>query len=82
MWPSYQPLLRADFRLFDEYEFKPAAATGGDPDRTAAPFQFPVVAFWGEEDRRISKAMVQVRVGSFPPRFLTGRQPSTQDEGT
>lgn len=46
-----QPLMRADFTLFDEYEHK----HGGAP-----PFPFPVTAFWGTADRRISAAMLQV----------------------
>jgi hypothetical protein len=47
-----QPLMRADFTLFDEYDHRHAGA---------APFDFPLTAFWGSRDRRIKQAMVQVR---------------------
>lgn len=40
MWRTYEPLLRADFRLFDEYELlplpPPAAADGGSGGAAAA----------------------------------------------
>lgn len=49
--PAPQPLMRADFTLFDEYLHSHAAAP---------PFTFPVTAFWGRRDRRITERMVQV----------------------
>ena len=49
---SVQPLMRADFTLFDEYEHRHAGAE---------PFDFPLTAFWGSRDRRIKQGMVQVR---------------------
>ena len=51
MWPMYQPLLRADFTMFDEY---PELA-----QRASWPvFEFPIQAFWGTRDRRVSEEMV------------------------
>lgn len=50
---SLQPLMRADFTLFDEYEHSHAGAPA---------FSFPLTAFWGSADRRIKEHMVQVRV--------------------
>ena len=44
--------MRADFTLFDEYTHE---------HEGAAPFDFPVTAFWGTADRRITQEMVQVR---------------------
>lgn len=54
MWPMYHPMLRADFKLFDEYEFDGGATVGGP-----LPFDFPITAFYGTGDRRVSKEMVQ-----------------------
>lgn len=45
MQPMYQPLLRADFTMFDEYEFS------GD----TTPFDVPIHAFWGTKDRRVKE---------------------------
>lgn len=52
MWPMYQPLLRADFTMFDEYP--------EDPGRNASwpAFDFPIQAFWGTKDRRVCEEMV------------------------
>lgn len=55
MWEMYQPMLRADFRLFDEYE--PSVARQA---ADAAPFASRMRLFWGERDRRVTKDMVQV----------------------
>lgn len=55
MWELYQPLLRADFSLFDEYQPSISAA-----EATAAPFQSRLCLFWGQHDRRVTEAMVQV----------------------
>lgn len=52
MWQMYQPLLRSDFRLFDEYR---ATTRYG----SAAPFSCPLRLFWGAQDRRVGEAMVQ-----------------------
>ena len=49
MWGTYQPLLRADFTLFDEYRHGHAGT---------APFSLPITAFWGRRDRRITSDMV------------------------
>ncbi len=52
MWPMYQPLLRADFTMFDEYP-------ESDARRASWPvFDFPIQAFWGTRDRRVSEEMV------------------------
>ncbi|KAI8463499.1 MAG: Alpha/Beta hydrolase protein [Monoraphidium minutum] len=76
LWPAFQPLLRADFRLFDEYARRPAPGSppaaaptaadepgqqgrGQEEAAAAAPFAFPITAFWGERDRRITERMVQ-----------------------
>ncbi|EIE19364.1 alpha/beta-hydrolase [Coccomyxa subellipsoidea C-169] len=58
LWPTYHSLMRADFTLFDEYEF---THTG------ASPFAFPITSFFGTSDRRIKEEMV-VRWA----RFTTG----------
>jgi medium-chain acyl-[acyl-carrier-protein] hydrolase len=64
MWPAYQPLLRADFSLFDEYPER-AGGNGEDDDNDdgdngdSAPFPFPLVAFWGARDRRVTEAHVR-----------------------
>jgi len=50
MWPMYQPLLRADFTMFDEY---PEGRV-----RRVEKFDFPIQSFWGTRDRRVSEAMV------------------------
>ncbi|PRW20885.1 Monothiol glutaredoxin- chloroplastic [Chlorella sorokiniana] len=50
LWGTYQPLMRADFTLFDEYEH----THGGQP-----PFAFPLITFWGSRDRRIKQHLVQ-----------------------
>lgn len=57
MWPVYHPLLRADFRLFDEYKHRRT----GEP-----PFDFPIHTFWGVDDARIPKDLVEVRGGVWP----------------
>lgn len=44
----YQPLLRADFTMFDEYEFA----------GSKAPFNIPIHAFWGTKDRRVKEKHV------------------------
>jgi surfactin synthase thioesterase subunit len=59
MWPTYQPLLRADFTLFDEYEF--GGMEGGDREGEGEVFaDVPkVVAFWGTRDKRVKEHHVK-----------------------
>jgi surfactin synthase thioesterase subunit len=52
LWGMYQPMLRADFRLFDEYEADAALAQPA--------FRFPLTTFWGDRDRRVTEQLVQV----------------------
>jgi len=56
MWPTYQPLLRADFTLFDEYEFGGSGGGGGEEVFADVP---KVVAFWGTSDRRVKEHHVK-----------------------
>jgi surfactin synthase thioesterase subunit len=49
LWAQYVALLRADFSLFDEYDFRRA----GD-----APFAFPIRAFYAAADRKVPPALV------------------------
>jgi hypothetical protein len=56
MWDMYQPMLRADFRLFDEYEHQQPGQGGGGAQ---PPFGFPLHAYWGARDGRVSRHMVQ-----------------------
>ena len=67
MWPMYQPLLRADFTMFDEYpenDGSEGAGSGTAGGRTGGRratwpvFDFPIQAFWGTRDRRVSEEMV------------------------
>ena len=50
MWAAYSPLMRADFRLFDDFCFHRA----GEP-----PLPVPITAFWATRDRRVTEAMVR-----------------------
>ena len=50
MWAQFGGLMRADFRLFDEYEYARAGAE---------PFDFPVTAFSATRDRKVTRAMVE-----------------------
>jgi len=50
MWELYSPMMRADFMLFDEYEFRRASD---------APFDFPLTSFVGLADKRVKELMVQ-----------------------
>lgn len=62
MWPTYQPLLRADFTIFDEYEYRHAGSS-------VFADGFPVFAFWGTTDRRVKENHVKAWgeiVGSAP----------------
>ena len=51
MWANYVGLMRADFRLFDEY------SQGGRAG--ARPFDFPITSFYAEADKKVSRAMVE-----------------------
>ena len=53
VWHTYQPLLRADFRLFDEYE-PPVDA------RAKQPLSCPLALFHAARDRRVTREMVEV----------------------
>jgi surfactin synthase thioesterase subunit len=59
MWDMYQPMLRADFRLFDEYTPSKTQA-----EAQAAPFAFKLRLFWGQKDRRVTEEMVKVGTSS------------------
>lgn len=49
MWRTFGPIMRADFRLFDEYQY----AREGAP-----PFEFPLTAFAATADKKVTRAMV------------------------
>ena len=51
MWPTYHPLLRADFTIFDEYEYT---------HKSAEPLRCPLHTFWGTRDRRVKENHVQM----------------------
>lgn len=57
MWDMYQPMLRADFQLFDEYTPSNTLA-----EAQAAPLTHNMRLFWGQSDRRVTGKMVQVRI--------------------
>uniref|UniRef100_A0A1D2ACU8 Thioesterase domain-containing protein n=1 Tax=Auxenochlorella protothecoides TaxID=3075 RepID=A0A1D2ACU8_AUXPR len=75
LWPTYQPIMRADFRLFDEYEFTRAGE---------APFDFPIHAYWGTGDLRIKQWMVEgwqrFTSGSFACTPIDGNHLWIQDK--
>ena len=50
MWPTYHPLLRADFTIFDEYEFT---------HKESDPIKAPLVVYWGTKDRRVKEHHVR-----------------------
>lgn len=50
LWTTYQPIMRADFSMFDQYEYR----REGEP-----PFSFPLTTYYATWDRRITSAMVQ-----------------------
>eukprot|EP00884_Botryococcus_braunii_P006353 jgi/Botrbrau1/15719/Bobra.4_1s0089.2 len=50
LWPVYHSLMRADFTLFDSYQYHHQ----GKP-----PFDIPITSFFGTRDRRISREMVE-----------------------
>lgn len=43
MWAQYSPLMRADFRLFDEFEFLRSAG---------APLPMPAYCFFAKHDKK------------------------------
>ena len=51
MWSNYVGLMRADFRLFDEFELGGRAG--------APPFPFPITTFHADADKKVTPAMVQ-----------------------
>jgi surfactin synthase thioesterase subunit len=60
MWEMYQPMLRADFKLFDEY-----IPSNTQQAAVAAPFASRLRLFWGQSDMRVTEAMVKVGIGIF-----------------
>lgn len=56
MWDMYQPLLRADFKLFDEYTPSNTLA-----EARTTPLTSKMRLFWGQRDRRVTDQMVKVR---------------------
>ncbi|GLC55787.1 hypothetical protein PLESTB_001028800 [Pleodorina starrii] len=87
MWQLYEPILRADCTVFDEYELQPDAsydravrqASGGNTVEgppPLEPFDFPISAFWGNQDRRISRGLVapwaRYTRGGFTLREIAG----------
>ncbi|GAB4813687.1 hypothetical protein N2152v2_000733 [Parachlorella kessleri] len=50
MWGMYQPIMRADFTIFDEYCFT---------HQGECRFTFPVTTFYGTRDRKIQQWMVE-----------------------
>ena len=65
MWAQYVGLMRADFKLFDEYDC-----------RRPALFGFPILAFHAENDRRVTPQHVQrwaaFTTGAFSTREVPG----------
>ena len=58
MWPVYHQLLRADFTMFDEYEYIYDA--NGTPVHR---MECPVLALWGTSDRRVKEHHVRAWEG-------------------
>ncbi|PNH10334.1 Linear gramicidin dehydrogenase LgrE [Tetrabaena socialis] len=57
VWELYEPVLRADNTVFDEYNLQRADVGGvrvpnGPVD--VPPFEFPISAFWGTQDRPVA----------------------------
>ncbi|GMH38250.1 hypothetical protein BSKO_06134 [Bryopsis sp. KO-2023] len=50
MWEMYQPMLRSDFTIFDEYMWNHAGE---------AAFDVPLCCFWGTRDKRVTQKMVE-----------------------
>ncbi|KAL4515951.1 hypothetical protein Ndes2526B_g00665 [Nannochloris sp. 'desiccata'] len=64
MWPMYHPLLRADFTMFDEYEYKHE-----EENASERIINCPLYTYWGTSDRRVKqhhvKAWGEMCSGSF-----------------
>ena len=52
MWPTYHPLLRDDFTLFDQYEF----VDSNNEDMIECLYLY---TFWGTRDKRVTERYVQ-----------------------
>ncbi|PNW78637.1 hypothetical protein CHLRE_09g388900v5 [Chlamydomonas reinhardtii] len=66
MWQMYEPILRADFKLFDEYQMLPSGSspvavgrTGGALHDVAVFDDLPITAFYGTRDRRVTPALME-----------------------
>jgi medium-chain acyl-[acyl-carrier-protein] hydrolase len=68
MWPMYHPLLRADFTIFDEYEYTHKDKNTHNEDSVRI-ITCPLYTFWGTSDRRVKehhvKAWKEMCSGSF-----------------
>lgn len=53
LWAMYRPILRADFAVFDTYEY------GREEKEEQDVFHFPITAFYGTQDEVVTRAMVQ-----------------------
>ena len=66
VWPEYAPRLRADFDIFDSYQYAP-----GQPS-----FDFPITAWFATGDRMVKQEHVAqwaaFTTGSFELRALEG----------
>jgi len=51
LWPTFRPLMRGDFTLFDTYEHQHEA--------TEQPLSCPITVFYGAKDTRITKTHVE-----------------------
>ncbi|GIL69908.1 hypothetical protein Vretifemale_675, partial [Volvox reticuliferus] len=75
MWPLYEPILRADFTIFDEYELQPdepykydaLADMDVNEPPPLEPFIFPIAAFWGTHDRCVTLLCGTVRPNAVSP---------------
>ncbi|DBA87618.1 TPA: hypothetical protein ACH3X1_004636 [Trebouxia sp. C0004] len=50
LWPVYHSIMRADFKMFDQYQFT---------HEGEAPFAFPLSTFYGSKDTRVTAEMVK-----------------------
>jgi surfactin synthase thioesterase subunit len=74
MWRLFEPALRADFRLFDEYEHVQEGQEEGEGRRQEGVRPRRVLAFWGARDRRVTEAMVEAwRAWAAPSSFSVQR---------
>lgn len=56
LWGTYHAIMRADFELFDRYEF--LYADGSEPKRPLGGFDFHLTTFFGTRDRKVGRDMV------------------------